>query len=226
MDVRSIFGFSFSPLVRAYRRKRRISSKLANLIVQTLEKREITEAARRLGMLYQQSIAVEYDSDLAVMFDFAIHCLRKDGKNVIERFAADPPTKLKPEERDALERMAAARYRILLVEDVEPGVGLIVRDELRGDSGFLADRALSATADPSVRLASLVIEWDKFRSTTGAALPLDDRMWKDVKKQLFKRFDKLGSDPLQLTIEDDAQVAEFCIRKCLKAGATGAIGYL
>ena len=213
-------------LLETYDRKRKISSRLSNEFVQVLDKDKINEAGRRLGILQGDTLVLDSQDEICVVMDFAIRYLYTDGKNAIERYPECARRPLDSEALDVVRRMAVSRYRILDIDEVEPGVGLTVTDRLRRESGLLVDRSLSTTASPGRIMAGNVVEWDGYWATTGAALPMTDRTWAQLERPILKRFGKPGPKFRNLDRTQETDLAAWCIRACLEAGMAQRMVYL
>jgi hypothetical protein len=81
----------------------------------------------------------------------------RGGRNAIERYLDETRPTPGSEERTALESMLKADDSILQIVDVEPGVGVRIRDPLRGGTGFLVDIGLGTTAPKGMVLATRVV---------------------------------------------------------------------
>src|SRR5204863_1157619 len=108
---------------------------------------------------------------IAVLMDYCIYDVRRQGRNAIERFLAETPPPANSDDMVLLQAMRHARYSLFAVESAEPGVGVHVRDLLRDEPLFLVDVGLSRTAAVGLVLAARVMAPDGIGMTTGAALP-------------------------------------------------------
>jgi hypothetical protein len=114
----------------------------------------------------------------------------------------------------------------VLPVDIEPGVGLTVRDRLRGGNHFLADIGLSHTVEIENLLATRLfsLEDHGFVMTGGAGLPVTAPVAPKIKNALDRRF---GSkiDYARLTPTEESDLAALVIRTCLDLGMGSRIAY-
>jgi hypothetical protein len=218
-------SLDYSALLDTYVQKRQISTRLSNEFVRVLERDDVNEAGRRLGILHRDTLVLDSHDEICVLMDFAIRHLYHDGKNAIRRYPQSAGRSLNSEELDVVARMAVSRYRILDIEGVEPGVGLMVTDRLRRESGLLVDRSLSVTASLGRILAGNVVEWEGYWATTGASLPMTSRIWAKLERPVFKRFGKLGPKYRNLDPLKEADLAAWSVRACLDAGMAQRVAY-
>jgi len=216
-------SLDYSALVETYNHTRSITSRLANEAVGFIEKGEMLEAGKRLGLFFDGTLVFESEAEMATLVDFAIRHVYRDGKNAIQQFRRDSDRMLGPDELDLLQRIAASRYRILDIDRIEHAVGMVVTDRLRRESGFLVDRSFSTTAQPGMTLAGHVVACEKFWMTTGATLPMSGRAWLHLERRIVKRFGKLGKTFCKLDPTQEADLAAWCIRACLEHGGATRI---
>lgn len=211
-------SLDYSALLKIYDQARKLTLPLSNEMVALLEKDELEQAGKRLGIMRGGIFVFGSEAEMDVVMDFAIRRVCSDGQNASERFLREPNRRLSVEEAAALQRMAASRYRILDIGRIEPGVGLMVTDRLRRESGFLVDRNLSMSAREGQTMAGYVVEWEKFWMTTGAGLPMLESIWLRLERPIFKRFGKPGPKHCNLDRWQETDLAAWCIRACLEAG--------
>jgi hypothetical protein len=223
MDERP--SLDYSALLETYTHKRQVSSRLSNDFVRVLENDDINEAGRRLGVLQDGTLVLDSEDEICVVVDFAIRHLYRDGKNAIERYPEFIGRTLDAEELDVVRRMAASRYRVLEMNDIEPGVGLMVTDRLRRDSGLVVDRSLSVPASVGRIFVGSIVEWDGYWATTGALLPMTEQVWARLERPIHKRFGKPGAKFQNLDPTKHADLAAWCIRACLEAGMAQHVAY-
>ena len=125
-------------LLPVYLRLRQAGLRLNHKLVGTLSKEALHEGARRLGMLHGETLVFDSEDETSVLMDYCIYNLYSGGKNAAQRYLAESPPG-GPDEMIFLQAMQTAYYSILQVTDVERGVGVAVRDLLRGGTGFLVD---------------------------------------------------------------------------------------
>ena len=218
-------SLDYSALLETYTHTRKVSSRLSNDFVRVLEKDDIDETGRRLGILRGDALVLDSEDEICVVMDFGIRHLYRDGKNAIERYPEFIGRSLDAEELDVVRRMAVSRYRVLEIDDVQPGVGLMVTDRLRRDSGLVVDRSLSVSASVGRLFVGSIVEWDGYWATTGALLPMTERVWARLERPIHKRFGKPGAKYQNLAPLKHADLAAWCIRACLEAGMAEHVAY-
>jgi SEC-C motif len=148
----------------------RLQDSLANRV---LTGSGFMETPRRLGMMHRSTIVMDSEHDLTVAVDFAIHHERVNGLNVVERCARDFP----PTDADELLCLAGLQhswYSLFLFVEPVPGLGAKVFDAISGRPELLVDVNLSQSSKSGYVLASRVVPFDGYCTTTGAALPVSE----------------------------------------------------
>lgn len=159
-------------LVARYQRLRAASSKLGNRLLGGLPKDVLDEGAAKLGVLHRGKLVFNSEGELAVLMDYCIYHVYRHGRNAVEEYLAEATRHLSDEERLCLLSMQRASYSVFLVESVEPGLGIHVRDLSSGETGLVVDMGLGATGLPGMLLATRILPQEGFSMTSGAALPL------------------------------------------------------
>ncbi len=215
---------NYDALVARYRRLRAVGRRLNNRLVETPSRETTIRAAKRLGLWHDGALAIETDDEITVLLDFAIHEEYENGVNAVERYASEHPPEPGTDEDAVLQAMRKAYYGLLRVEDILPGVGVRVYDLLRDQRFLLADIGLSRTATEGDLLATHMLPFDEFSTTSGAALPLDSETLATVRDKVLPR--DRQSRLLKMwepTGEEGAEVAAAIIRLALEAGASSFI---
>jgi len=163
---------SISELRERYLRLRQVSSRLNNTMVERFSKADIEQGAKELGMLRDGNMVLNSMDESAVLFDYCIHNLYRDGKNAVKRYVEETAPAEGSEERLVLEAMCRAWYSIFGLNKVVPGLGVEAEDILRRTTHLIADIGLSRTGGAGGMMATRVIPFDGFVITGGAGLPL------------------------------------------------------
>lgn len=189
-------------------------------LVKSLSQGEIGAAASALGMRHGKTIELETEDEIAVLMDYAIHELRRDGRNAVERMlATEPPPEGSPELR-LLRSMAAARHVILEVESAVSGFGVHCLAGTERQPLFIVDRGFSLTAHPGAAMAARVHSpGEGWWMTTGAALPLNPEALIRLTEAYQAHHERTGRFP------GPAEEARLTIRACVAAGASRQIAY-
>lgn len=214
-------------LLARYKRLREVGLGLNHKLLKLLSREEIQEGGRRLGILKKETLVFDSEDMVAVLMDYCLHALRRDGRNTIERVLHDTPPPEGSDERILLEAKRQAYYSLFVVEETEPGCWLRLRDLLRDESVELVDIGLSTTGERGAVFASRVMSPDGINMTTGAGLPVGrsslrqaERFAREI-KGLFPETDFHRPTPEQAT-----DATTMLIRMCLETGAGERIAYV
>lgn len=206
-----------APIIAEYKRRREASKRLNNKLTARLTKADFDEGGRRLGLMRKGILVFGSENEMAVMNDYCLYELRRNGRNVIEQFLIDGDADPESEEMVCLRAMQHSIYSVFVIETVESGFGITVRDLLSDRVFVVVDIGLGGTADPGVVMASRLIEYGAWTMTGGAALPIgvaDDQLSQSLRQSLRKVADSTGRiDPTEL------------IRTCLRSGSSSRVAY-
>lgn len=155
-----------------YRRLRAVGLDLNNRLVARLSKDALYEGGRRLGILHGGTLVFETEDEASVLMDYCLYDVRKNGRNAIEQYLIDSQPEPEADEMDCLRSMQHAIYSLFVVESVERGLGVIVRDLMSQQVFLVVDLGLSSSADPGLVFASRLLHYDGYSMTGGAALPV------------------------------------------------------
>jgi len=209
-------------LLPLYLRLRQAGLRLNHKLVKTLSTEALHEGGRRLGILHGQTLVFDSEDETSVLMDYCIYNVYRGGKNAAQRYLAESPPS-DPAEMTFLQGMQTAYYSILQVTDVERRVGVVVRDLLRGGTGFLVDVGFGSSAQPGWSLAGRIIPLEDFLISGGASLPINYAAGSRIEKEL-KRINP-AADLARLSPGQEADLAAMVIRSCLKSGASSQIRY-
>jgi len=209
-------------LLPVYLRLRQAGLRLNHKLVGTLSKEDLHEGARRLGILHGETLVFDSPDETSVLMDYCIYNVYRGGENSAQRYLAESPPR-DSVEMTVLQAMQTAYYSILQVSDVERGVGVAVRDLLRGGTGFLVDVGFGSSAQPGWSAAGRVIPLEDFLISGGAALPINAEAISRIEEEL-KRIDP-ATDFSRLSPGQEADLAAMVIRSCLRSGASAQIRY-
>jgi len=192
-----------------------------SMIVKTLDRDAVRKAASTLGVLRADTIVFDSEHAIAVVFDHAIYGMYADGRNAVQRFAAERPRQgLTSEQRILQDAATRASYRLLAVRGHRPTQGIDVHDTVRNERLFLTDRGLSLSAPMGGLFATRTMQFEGLTTTTGAALPVPPEASPEV-DQLVERYreELLGESKPAGSPEREARFAADVIRACLDHGA-------
>jgi hypothetical protein len=213
--------------VNRYLHLREIGRRLNSVLVKRLSKDVLNEGGKDLDILREGILVLDSEDAVAVLLDYCIYNVLRQGVNAVEQFLADRPPPADSDEMLVLEGMSRAWYSIFTVEEVEPGAGVRVQDLLRGADHFLVDINMSRCNPRGGMLATRVIPLDDFIMTTGAALPLGGREMLDplVHSLAAAFFETNVRSAKNLLPEQEREVAKGIIRAARAAGVSSFIRY-
>ena len=203
---------SYDEIVRRYMEVRAVGPKVTHGMASHVPPDALGEAAGKLGLLQGKTIVMEDESHTAALMDFVMYDCRESGKNSVDRFFAENHTDFGPQEIVVMRAMQNGYYSVFLIESAVPGAGVHVKDLVRNQKHFLADKGLSMSAPIGGALAGRVIPCDGFLTTTGAALPIDSEVLRSILMFLALPENKdFASAPPERRADITAQIIRFCI---------------
>jgi hypothetical protein len=207
-------------IAREYPILRSAGVTLSQSLVKQLTGEDIQQAARDLGMLHGKTISFETEGEASVLMDYAIHDIRHDGFNLVDRFLRDQPPAEGSIEHRLLRSLQHAQFALFTVTSVEPGLGVYGDSSRSVEPCFLADVGFSKTAVPGVIFASrLHAPYDDWYITTGAPLPLNEETGAAIVDEIKAYRQKNGVGP------DGRDFSLLVIRACLAHGASHSVRY-
>ena len=159
-------------LVARYQRLRAVCRSLNNAMVGRLAKDALDEGGRKLGLLRDGIFVFGDESETAVLMDYCLYHVRRNGRTAVEQYGLDHPPTPGTDEWTCLCAMQDAIHSMFRVDAVEPGVALAVTDLATDEQFLLVDIGLSQSAKPGTLFLSRLLLFDDFAATGGAAIPL------------------------------------------------------
>jgi hypothetical protein len=213
-------------LLPRYQQLRQVGVQLSSRLFETLSKSVLDEGGKKLGILKKNVLVLDTEDEIAVLADYCIHDVRRQGANAVDQYLAKSPPPADSDEMVLLLAQQHAWFSLFAVEAAERGVGIHVRDLLRQQLLFLVDVGLSRTARLGMVLAARVMAPEGIPMTTGAALPVGvlsaDEMAQFVQGMvdIYKGVDFRHLDP-----KVASDLTATIIRLCLDRGAAEHIAY-
>lgn len=203
-------------LVARYQRLRPTRLRLNNELVRRLSRDVLHEGGKRLGLLRGDTFVFEDEDQSSVLMDYCIYDVFRAGRNAVDQYLCECPPEPDSDEMVCLRAMQQATYSLIVVEQVEPGVGCHVRNLFTEETRLLIDIGLSQTAVRNGVIATRLVDFGDYIATGGAALPLgvlDHNSLEEFQRQLRHCKDDSDFDPAPL------------IRECLRRGASDYVSY-
>ena len=203
-------------IVARYERLRQVRLRLNNELVSRLSHDALDEGGRKLGILRKGVFVFDSEDETSVLMDYCIYNVYRRGRNAIEQYLCDSPPDPDSEEMACLRAMQHATYALIVVESVVPGVGCQIRNLYTVESRLLVDFGFSQSAEPGALMATRLLDFGEFLTTSGAALPvgiLDQKALDEWERKLRTGVDDPSADPAPM------------IRNLLERGVSSHIRY-
>lgn len=199
-----------------YKRLRPLRLRLNNELVGRLSRDVLEEGGNRLGILRRGMFVFDNEDESAVLMDYCIYNVCRRGRNAIDEYLRDCPPDADSDEMACLQAMRRAKYALIVVTGIEPGVGCHIKNLFTDEARLLVDVGFSRTAQPGVLLATRLLDYGAFVTTTGAALPMG--ILKDNELDAWQR-------KLSTGVYDEDEDPAPLIRRCLERGASSHVRY-
>src|SRR5580698_683308 len=102
-----------------YQQLRQLAVKLNTRLVERLPKDALDEGGKQLGILKGKTLVLDTEDEIAVLMDYCLYNVRRQGMNTIERYLAEAPPPPDSDEMVILKGMQQARYTLFVVEAIE-----------------------------------------------------------------------------------------------------------
>lgn len=206
-------------LKNGYQHWRAVGFALNNLLVKRLSKSELDAGAKKLGLLKGGVLVFDSEDECAFLMDYCIHHVRTGGRNAVERELIERSDAPESDELTCLQALQHTIYSLFIVEAVEPGLGIHIRDLRSHAELFVLDLGLGRTAVPGLILATRVISVAGIHMTGGAAIPLGKLSDEGENDPFWQKFTTyLGS------LAEDFDPAPL-IRESLRAGGGSRVQF-
>lgn len=145
-------------------------------IFKTLDKAVLLNAARVLDMTDENdNIMFTDENQMGALMDFAIHEMRIDGQNAVDKYIENhgPENEMEEKVLNALKSSYTSLYRVVNVS--EERNMLFLKDLLKDTRNTrLVDINLSHTGDPNMLIFTRVIPFPELNMTSGASFIFTD----------------------------------------------------
>ena len=213
-------------LVPRYKRRRAVGMAVNHALVKRLSKDILDEGGKKLGILKGKTLMLDSEDELAVLMDFCIHDVRRNGRTAVESFLLEAPYPPDSEEMVYLNAMKNAQFSLFMVEEIEPGCGVTLRDLWRGDTKFLMDLSLGTSASPRLLIATRVVPFESVFATTGAPLPVGELPNTWTASPVQRALEEVQKGDLsQLSPEQLSDSVALFLRAFLQTGAAEHVRY-
>ena len=203
-------------IVSRYKRLRPIRRRLNDKLVGRCAGDVLEEGGKKLGLFRHGTFVFDTEDESSMLMDYCIYDVYRKGRNAVEQYLCDCPPDPDSDEMACLHAMQHATYALVAVLRVEPGVGCHVRNLYTEETRLLVDMGFSQTAQRGAIVATRLLDFGDFITTSGAPLPLvilDDDELDEWQRRIRAGVDVDYDDPAPL------------IRSCLQRGASSHVRY-
>lgn len=162
---------------------------------------------------------------MGVVMDYCIYDYREDGLNAVSQYIADSQLDTDSDEYAVVNAMSESFYTLVQVKDILPGVGARVNDLMGNRQFLLVDLGLGKTAVKDLLLATRLLPFEDFVTTSGAALPVDLETLEEIFDYAFQHYGTEDGKYIDVDIRQKADLTAAIIRICLEANASDYIKY-
>jgi hypothetical protein len=169
-----------SEVLDHYRHLRKLGSHHHTGALKFVARSALVEWGKRLGLAAGQTLVVDNDEEMMLVFDLAIYTAKEGRSRAIDRYAKALPSPAGSDEARMLEAMRQATFSVWEIEHHHESTGLVVTDVLRENEVWLIDEALEKSAKAGTMFASRLCSIDGFAMTSGVVVPVIDEIVDDV----------------------------------------------
>lgn len=217
----------YSRLVERYGRVRKAAWKLQNHVLpEYLSKNAFETSAKKLGMKGRgNQIVFGNEDQMGVLMDYCLYDYMEEGGNAISRCLADSHPDPASDEYATLKAMSESFYTLVQVLEVLPGVGVRVGDLFAEREYLLTDMGFSQTAVKGIVLATRLLPFEDFVTTSGAPLPVDEETLHEIRNSILPRYGTEDGHDVLVDAERQADLRAAIIRLCLSSESADEIQY-
>jgi hypothetical protein len=208
-----------------HRRLRAVLTRHQNLAVTTVPRTALRKWAGAFGLLEGNTLQLDSDGELTILFDFLVYHHRQRGKSLVQKYLAALPPTDDPDETLVRRAMAAPRFSMFEIAESHSFTGVTVRDRVRGGTLFVVDEALSTSAKPGQVLALRLLPLPDYHMTSGAGFPLSLGVVRTVEQVFLPVLRTTVKAPADLPPPAEDELAAVVVGAAMKEGTTGDIEF-
>ncbi|MBN2594624.1 MAG: SEC-C domain-containing protein [Sedimentisphaerales bacterium] len=213
-------------LVSSYKKIRKIIYDLQNgALLNYISEKTLDVCGKKLGVMQNKTLVLDDMDQIGVVIDYCLYDYREEGLNAIDRYIDDSHLEPDSEKYRVVKAMLESFYTLVQVENVLPGVGVRVNDVMGTKHFLLADLGLSKTAEKGLVVATRLLPFEDFVTTSGAALPVDMETLEEIFDYAYKHYGTEDGEYIEVDLPQRADLTAAIIRTCLKANASDYIEY-
>lgn len=179
-----------------YKTYREVGTQLNSDILDAYSDRDlIVNTAEELGIEFDGlNLAYEFESQMAVHFEFALYEYRREGVTAAERYFEDEHWETETE-RQILDATIDAEPSLFEVDATDGSDARLVVTDLLNDGGEveIVDVNLSRTAEPGTVLFFRPVHYEEFATTSGVSLPFPSEQKTTLLDEHDRRVEPEGS---------------------------------
>jgi hypothetical protein len=165
---------SSEQLLETYLSYRVIGQPLLTELLKYIPKNAIQVCGKKMEIVKGKTLLLNNEDELIVLYNYCLFHYYIGDKNAIDRYMTIHKDSLVSDKKTVALAMKNAQFSIFGIEKTLPHAGVIVADVLRGGKReLLIDKGFSESAVPGLLLASTILRYPEFITTTGTALPLN-----------------------------------------------------
>jgi hypothetical protein len=206
----------FASRVGRYNELRALSRAQNDLLIKAPDKSQLHEGGSKLHMLRGNTLYFEDEEDAGVLFDFCLHDVWRNGRNVVQQYLLDSPPPADSAEMRLLQAKIASRHSVFMVDKALPGVGVEVQDLTRPIRYPLMDVSLGNAAPAGVVVAMRIMEVEGMFMSSGASIGADGSAFLRVVAELERTNEKSLLTRDDLSPERRSEVTALIIRNFLE----------
>jgi hypothetical protein len=207
-------------LLTLYRGYRQAIQLHLNAALKCVSAAAVKDAARRIGLLSNNTIVADHFSEMTLAFDLAVFGQKPGRSRAIDRYARANRFPDGSVEAVTLAAMQTNMFRVVRVNERHQTAGIIVEDIANKETLWLMDEGLDATSVEGTVLAARFICIETFHTTIGAIVPVEQDLFEDALYSLAARRGKLDLSSL-----NDPRLPETIYATAISHGALEYMHY-
>lgn len=217
--------FNKSSKLKRYKRLRKTGKKLNIELMEMIPKKAILKNAKMFRMLKRNTLMLENEDELSILFDYCIHNYRQKGKNIVKQYLENTPPAPVSDEMILLRALSESYYSLFQIKQVHKGEGATLLDIIRNKSLFLMDMGIGTSAIIDMIFAGRIMNVGDFYMTTGSFISLNGEILEKNIMPIIRKFFKAKNIGTILPPARESKFSAEIIRASLKAGALDFMKY-
>jgi len=215
-----------SQFVARYKELRKIIVDLQNNdLLDYISKKALDVCGKKLGILQNNTFVLDDMDQMGVVMDYCIYDYREDGLNIVARYKADSQLDPDSDKYAVVKAMSESFHTLVLVKNILPGVGVIINDLMGSGKFLLIDIGLSRTATENMAIATRLLPFEGFMTTSGAALPVDKEILEEIFDFAIQNYGTEDGEYIEVDTQQKADLTAAIIRMCMEGNASEHVRY-